>query len=119
MSTLGPAEALIKANMSSEQRKDFSIVVAEAFHGFSEISGRSFPLDPSRDTGNCAAGACTIDVSRSAGDAWTQAGAGLLAPSLKTLLDPQDSGCQRVAGKSPSAAAPLGGSPVIDEPRCT
>ncbi|THD02560.1 hypothetical protein B1810_13465 [Panacagrimonas perspica] len=63
-------EALIEANMPTEEREDFAIVIERAFHGFADVSGRSWPLDPSSGTGNGASGACNVDVACSAGDAW-------------------------------------------------
>lgn len=63
-------EVLIEANMPSAQRDRFVIEIAQAFHGFTDVAGRSWPLDPASDTGNGASGACNIDVACSAGDAW-------------------------------------------------
>lgn len=64
-------EAIIEASMPATQRDAFAIVVAQAFHGFSDIASvRSFPLDPVSGTGNGGSGACNIDVACSQGSAW-------------------------------------------------
>lgn len=64
------AEALIEANMPADQREAFSVAATQVFHGYRDLAGRSWPLDPVSGSGNGASGACQIDVACSAAEAW-------------------------------------------------
>jgi len=63
-------EAVIEATMPASAREQFSVLVAEAFHAYRELSPRSFSYDAGTDTGNDASGICNVDVACSTGDAW-------------------------------------------------
>lgn len=63
-------EAVIEATMPPAQRAQFHLTLARAFHGYSDLSGRSFPYDPASGTGNGSAGACNVDVACSDGAGW-------------------------------------------------
>lgn len=63
-------ELQIEATMPAAARAGFGMRIEQAFHGFRDVAGRSWPLDPSSGTGNGASGLCNLDVSCPAGDSW-------------------------------------------------